>query len=216
MDRAIYEAAAFEMNRILGIDRVSPVVERRVDEIRVRGRAPRSTVQLWLERVTGDRDRRLRGVVPPDAEYEHQQLQTMYLFDNIIGNIDRTQENLLFDRNWKLWFIDHTRSFIKSATLVNPDQPTRCERRVWQRLTSLNEEEVRHRLEPYLEKTEINFVLARWHKVVEMLQARIDAEGEDAVLFDPKDISRCEALSFSKNVAGRLSPERPSFPLRSR
>ncbi|MCG6962267.1 MAG: metallophosphoesterase, partial [Acidobacteria bacterium] len=177
MDRAIYEAAAYELSRILGIDRVTPTAERRVDEIRFRSRqTPRSTVQLWLERVTGDRDRRRRGVVPPDAEYEHQQLQTMYLFDNIIGNIDRTQENLLFDRNWKLWLIDHTRSFIKSATLVNPDQPTQCERRVWQCLTSLNEQEVRRRLEPYLEKTEINFVLVRWHKMVEVLQARMDAE----------------------------------------
>ncbi len=194
-DRAIYEAAAYEMSRILGIHRVPPAVERGVEEIRRRGRAPRSTVQLWLEHVSGEKDRRLRGVVSPDPDYERQQLQTMYLFDNIIGNIDRTQENLLVDRNWKLWFIDHTRSFIKSAKLVNPEEPTRCERQVWRRLTSLDEQDLRRRLEPYLERTEINFVLVRWHKMIEILRARIEANGEGAVLFDLKDISRSQVRS---------------------
>jgi len=170
-------------------------VERGVEEIRRRGRAPRSTVQLWLEHVSGEKDRRLRGVVSPDPDYERQQLQTMYLFDNIIGNIDRTQENLLVDRNWKLWFIDHTRSFIKSAKLVNPEEPTRCERQVWRRLTSLDEQDLRRRLEPYLERTEINFVLVRWHKMIEILRARIEANGEGAVLFDLKDISRSQVRS---------------------
>ncbi len=188
-DRAIFEAAAFQASLLLGIHSVPPAVERRVEEIRVSGPPPRSTVQLWLSRMSAETDRRARGVVMPDLEHERQQLQTMYLFDNIIGNIDRTQQNLLIDRNWRLWFIDHTRSFIKSARLVNPDQPTRCERNVWEHLKRLNEQEARRRLAPYLEKTEINFFLARWRKMVARIQALIDAGGEDAVLFELKDIS---------------------------
>jgi len=33
------------------------------------------------------------------------------LFDQLIYNTDRNLGNLLIDKSWRLWMIDHTRAF---------------------------------------------------------------------------------------------------------
>ena len=35
----------------------------------------------------------------------------MRVFDELIANTDRNQGNMLIDKQWKLWLIDHTRGF---------------------------------------------------------------------------------------------------------
>ena len=70
-DAAIFEAAAYELSVLLGIDRVPPVVVRRIDE-------QSGTLQIWVEEtrpeVELDRDRRPQaaGHVPlAPAETDH-------------------------------------------------------------------------------------------------------------------------------------------------
>ena len=177
-DAAIFESAAYELSELLGIGRVPPVVERRVG-------AESGTVQIWMEQtrpevvlIQGDQLR------PPDRLRWNQQKQIMFVFDNLICNSDRNQGNLLIDRSWNIWFIDHTRAFKRSSKLIYLDKLTSCDRRLWSSLRDINDETIQQRLEPYLESQEITKLLMRRRTLVRRIQGMIDKHGEEEVLFD--------------------------------
>ena len=177
-DAAIFESAAYELSELLGIGRVPPVVERRID-------TKNGTVQIWMEETRPEVELiERKALQPPDVKRWHQQKQIMYVFDNLIANSDRNQGNLLIDRSWNIWFIDHTRAFKRSSKLLYRDKLTACERRLWKSLREIDEDTLRQRLEPYLESQEITKLLTRRHQLIRHIRSLIKKNGEDAVLFD--------------------------------
>ena len=177
-DSYIFEVAAYEVARMLGIDRVPPAVRRTLD-----GRD--GSVQIWLEGTTPEdillhEDR----LDPPDVGSWRRQKRVMRVFDALVANTDRNQGNILIDRDWRLWFIDHTRAFAESTKLVNIDRITACDRQVWLALKDVEEAALRQRLEPYLTSKQISRLLQRRIKLVKHLQKKIDKTSEDTVLFD--------------------------------
>jgi hypothetical protein len=177
-DAAIFESAAYALSELLGIGRVPPVVVRSVD-------GQQGTVQIWMEGVRPEvvliQNDQLH---PPDALRWVQQKQIMYVFDNLIANSDRNQGNLLIDGSWNIWFIDHTRAFKRSSTLIYRDKLSHCERRLWKALQEVDDETLRQRAEPYLESQEISKLVTRRRILVRHIQKLIDQNGEDEVLFD--------------------------------
>jgi len=174
-DAAIFELAAYELSELLGIGRVPPVVERTVDGVD-------GTVQLWVEGAVAEVE--LDEVRPPDVERWLQQKQVMRVFDSLIANPDRNRGNLLVDREWTIWLIDHTRAFRETARLLYVDQITGCERTLWERLQSLDERTLRQRLGPYLEAPELSTLVARHRRLVRHLRVLIRTRGEATVLFN--------------------------------
>ncbi len=177
-DAAIFEKAAYELSELLGIDRVPPVVERSID-------GQNGTVQIWMEGIRPE-DVLIQGnqLRPPDVVRWMQQKQIMYVFDNLIANSDRNQGNLLIDRSWNIWFIDHTRAFKRSSTLIYRDKLTQCERQLWKSLREIDEETLRQRLDGLLESQEISKLLTRRRTLIRHIQSLIRKNGEEAVLFD--------------------------------
>ncbi len=177
-DAAIFESAAYELSELLGIGRVPPVVERRIDDLN-------GTVQIWMEGTRPEvvliQENQLR---PSDPVRWNHQKQIMFVFDNLIANSDRNQGNLLIDRGWNIWFIDHTRAFKRSSKLIYLDKLTACERNLWTSLREVDDETLRQRLEPYLESQEITKLLTRRRTLIRRIQSLIKKHGEDAVLFD--------------------------------
>jgi hypothetical protein len=52
------------------------------------------------------------GLYPNEQCVLSYQHSLMHLFDILIHNDDRNRTNMLYDKNsWKLWWIDHSRSF---------------------------------------------------------------------------------------------------------
>ncbi len=176
-DSYIYECAAWEMSRLLGIDNVPPCTERKLD------REP-GTMQLWVENAMTETRRRKAGLKPPQQLAWMRQKQTMRLFDALIYNFDRNLGNMLIDARWKLWFIDHTRSFRRSPLIENLDKIIWCERGVFQRLQELDKKTLSRRLKGLITGVQINMVLKRRDKLVDNLQAMIEEKGENAVLWD--------------------------------
>ena len=177
-DAAIFESAAYELSELLGIGRVPPVVERHID-------TTSGTVQIWMEETRPEVELLKRKELhPPDVARWLQQKQIMYLFDSLIANRDRNQGNILIDHSWTLWFIDHTRAFMRFSELLYRDKLTACERGLWSSLREIDDGTLRQRLEPYLERQEIAKLLTRRRKLVRHIQSLIDKNGEDAVLFD--------------------------------
>jgi hypothetical protein len=177
-DAAIFESAAYALSELLGIGRVPPVVERSID-------GEDGTLQIWMEGIRPEvvliqNDQ----LYPTDALRWRQQKQIMYVFDNLVANSDRNQGNLLIDRSWNIWLIDHTRAFKRSSTLIYRDKLTHCERRLWKSLREVDEDALRERLEPYLEGQEIGKLLTRKRLLIRHIESLIKKNGEDNVLFD--------------------------------
>jgi hypothetical protein len=130
-DAAIFESAAYQLSELLGIGRVPPVVERSID-------GQSGTVQIWVEDTRPEVELiEQNALKPPDMVRWREQKQIMFVFDGLIANSDRNQGNLLIDRNWNIWFIDHTRAFKRSSKLLNREKITACDRQLWRSLREI-------------------------------------------------------------------------------
>ncbi len=176
-DSCKFEAAAYELSRMLGMDNVPPTVRRRI------GRDP-GTLQIWVYNAMMETERVEQEINPPDRPAYMQQVQMMYLFDALIGNDDRTQENMLIDKNWKLWLIDHTRAFYPRAKSQYLDQVIHVDRAFWEGLQALDRASLGDVLDDYLTSSEINKIMERREPLVELIQGLIDSRGEGDVLYD--------------------------------
>ncbi len=182
-DSYIYEGAAYELSRLLGIDNVPPCVKRQYQHVD-------GTMQLWIEDAMTEKGRRDAGTEPPEQLTWLRQKQTMRLFDALIYNFDRNQGNMLIDPRWKLWFIDHTRSFKKSAAIESIGKIVWCERGLWERLQALAKPQLSRRLKQHgVTPVRLNLLLKRRDKLVDHLRDRIAKLGEDAVIYDAADRS---------------------------
>lgn len=179
-DSYIFEVAAYELNELLGIGRIPPVVERNVN-------GQGGSVQIWMENTTPEDLMVDKGeLIPPDEADWWRQKTIMWIFDALIANTDRNQGNLLIDEDWNLWFIDQTRAFRETSVLFDLNEIQTCERRFWAALQSTSEEEIRDRLEAYLTSSEMKKLMLRRTKLLKHLGKKIRKRGEDQVLYDYK------------------------------
>jgi hypothetical protein len=175
-DSYIFEPAAYELSRLLGLDNVPPVILRKL-------RGKRGSLQAWLEKVMTETSRVSDNITAPDKVLWSKQMWNMRVFDNLIYNTDRNQGNILYDGDWKLWLIDHTRAFRREKELRNPKLIVKCGRKLWEKLKSLDEKVVRERLKKFLRSSQIKALLRRRDILVEHIQKLIQERGESKVLF---------------------------------
>ena len=169
------EIAAYEMNRLLGLDNMPPTVLRIID-------GKQGTLQLWAENTMPDRQRAQANELPPEALPWNRQMDDMRVFDNLINNLDRNQTNILIDENWRLILIDHTRAFSGDRSLPHPERVIHCSRGLWHALRHLDEAEARRRLSPYLTPAEIDALFIRGKLLVQHIMDLINRNGEENVL----------------------------------
>ena len=174
------EVAAYRLSQLLGLGRVPPAVLRTVDDTE-------GSVQIWVEEAMMEVDRLERDLEPPDALLFQRQNYDMRIFDNLIGNFDRNQGNILIDDQWQVWLIDHTRSFRAAKELPEAENVVRCSKPMWHALNDLEDGEIEDALADHLPQAELRAVLARRVQIVDILRARIDSLGETKVLFDWDD-----------------------------
>ena len=105
------------------------------------------------------------------------------MFDNLIDNDDRNQGNILIDSDWKLWMIDHTRSFGDTKKLRNPEMIRSSRRDVWERLQDLDREVLEVECKGSLSSIQIGALMARRDLLVQHIQKLIDERGAGTVLF---------------------------------
>ncbi len=174
-DSYLFEIAAYQLSRLLGLDNVPPAVLRR--------HGNEGALRVWVENAMTERIRQKRKITPPDIRRWNKQIYVMRIFDELIYNTDRNMGNILIDANWKLWMIDHTRAFRRFSDLNNPEALVKCERNLWEKLRTLDDVTVKHRLKKFLRPTEIKALLKRRDKLVEHIQHLIQERGEERVLY---------------------------------
>jgi hypothetical protein len=181
--------AAFELDKMLGLDLVSPSVERPVN-----GRP--AALTWWVDDVLMDEvSRRRRAVTPPDPERWARQMQSVRMFDELTANDYRSMDpaaytstlwdNLLITRDWSVALIDHTFTFGALERLKYSDSLTRCDRRVLANLRALDREAFERRLGRFLKATQLDALEARRGLIVRHFDETIAVKGERAVLYDP-------------------------------
>jgi hypothetical protein len=165
------EVAAYELDRLLGLDMVPVTVERRVE-------GQRASVQLWVEhcRLLDD----VKGPTPDTTVEWARQVCRMRVFDCLIANIDRNKGNILVDDSWDLILIDHSRAF---ATNDMPfeNEITRLDKELFLRLKALDEPTLEEHLGPWVFGKTIHDILRRRDKIVRKLEALARERGEKAV-----------------------------------
>lgn len=163
------EIAAYELDKILGLGMVPPTVERRIN-------GEYGSAQFWVEHCTLLKDRDVNTA--PDIGAWNRQVYRQRVWDNLVGNIDRNQGNLLVDQAWNLILIDHSRCF--TATTEMPFPMRKIDREFYEKLKSLDEATLKERLGK-LVMDGPKPILKRRDKIVANFDQLVAQYGEKAV-----------------------------------
>ena len=188
-DRWESEVAAYGMDKLLGLNMIPPTVERR-------HRGWKGSLQLWVTVEMSELDRVEREI--PFPEENIRTIERMqYLqraFDNLIANADRTLQNLLWTKDWRLVLIDHSQSFRHGAhhteqLIYGPYGMLKelgyqeLPRAFVEKVRGLTAERIRQSVGPYLNFQQIEAVLLRRAIILKEIDEMIAERGEAAVLY---------------------------------
>lgn len=169
-DTYVFNIAGWRLAELLGIaDMVPPSVERAYDGVA-------GSFTWWIDDVQMDEEDRLgKKITPPDQERFNREVQVMHIYDQLMYNTDSNATNLLIDKQWRLWFIDHTRAFRLQKTLLDSKMITSCDRNLFAKMKALDMTTLQKTMGSYLTKGEIQGLLARRDLIVKMLEAKGDS-----------------------------------------
>jgi hypothetical protein len=184
-----YEIAAYEMDKLLDLNMIPPTVEKRF-------RNKKGSLQLAIDLLYDELEIQEKNIQFPE-EMRDNRTDRKYIiraFDSLIGNEDRTQENILINTSWRLILIDHSRSFRSSRMFtkqlmygkngIKGDQPIRrLPRSFVEKIRALTFEKIKEAVGFYLTKREINAIMARKELLLEEIEEMIKEIGEDKVLY---------------------------------
>jgi len=144
------DIAAYEVDKLLQLDMVPPIVEKR-------HRGDLGRASMWIDNVRMWDMK--RPVTAPDPVAFQLQVTRMKMFDNLIGNTDRNAGNLLLDPAYNLILIDHTRAFTSGNTL--PVKMSRVDPALWERMLSLTEPQLKEKIGIWIMGGQIRDVFKR-------------------------------------------------------
>jgi hypothetical protein len=163
------EIAAYELDKLLGLDMVPPSVERTI-------RGNRGAVIMWVENISmWDQKSTL---VPPDAVAWTREVVRMKMFDQLIANVDRNAGNLLYDGDFHIVLIDHSRAFTTTTDLKRMAAPTRIDAGLWERMEALTLPDLQAVLGPWIGRSEIQAVLRRRDRMKTQIDEMVRQRGE--------------------------------------
>ena len=172
-DSWMFNIAAYKIDRLIGLNMVPVSISRT-------HRSDPGAWTWWLDDVLMDEGDKVKNKVePPDRGFYSRQRVMMYLFDELISNVDRNQGNIVYTKDWRLWLIDHTRAFRKNTALKAPARLTRCERQVFEKLKMLDRDKLKAEVGRQLDDGQIKSLLERRDAIV----SKIESMGPTA-LFD--------------------------------
>jgi hypothetical protein len=183
-----FNVAAYELDKLLGLDMVPAVVERSVNGRQV-------SITWWVDDVVmAEVDRRRKRIEPPDSESWNRQMQAVRIFDELISNtfrdtspplyLNSVWDNLLITGDWIIWLTDHTGAFRTRSALQDPDSLIRCPRALLSGLRRLNRARLDQGLGKYLSTQQLDALETRRALIVNHFDGRIARQGDAAVLYD--------------------------------
>jgi len=161
-----FNVAAYKLDRLLGMNMIPVVVERSYQ-------GKRGSYCWWVDDVLMVEQERLKKKVkPPDLNTWNKQVNIMRVFDELIYNTDRNIGNLVIDKQWRIWLIDHSRAFRIMTDLKDPKSMAMCDRGLLAKLKDLTEADLNREVGAYLNNMEIRGILARRDKIVQLFEKK--------------------------------------------
>lgn len=161
-----FNIAAYKLDKMLGLQMVPVTVERSFQ-----GKS--GSYCWWVDNVLMiELERMKKKTAPPDADSWNKQMHIVRVFDQLIYNTDRNLGNLVIDKDWRIWMIDHTRAFRMQTDLREPKNLVQCERNLLTRLKELTDESLTREIGAYVNKMEIKGLLARRDKIVAVFEKK--------------------------------------------
>jgi len=184
-----WEIAAYRLDKYLGLNMVSPTVERRFQ-------GNRGSCQLYAEywiKATVKNEKKIK-VPSYKIDFYNKANYLRWAFDNLIGNEDRHSGNIFITKDWRIILPDHSRSFRTSRKFTKkliytekhkegPKIMKELPRAFVEKLKSLNFELISDIVGEYLTEKEINAVILRRGLILKVIDERIKELGEDKVLY---------------------------------
>ena len=168
------EIAAYKIDRMLELNMVPPIVERKID-------GQNGAAVMWIENT------KPWSVEKPPQGPEPKwsiQLTRMKMLDLLIANIDRNQGNLIYDNDWHLFLIDHSRAFISKKDLKGIAPLGRVDRALWNKMEALTLESLEAGLGEWVSTNDKKAILLRRDKMALEIKELIDKRGEKSVFYD--------------------------------
>jgi hypothetical protein len=172
--------AAYRLDRMLGLGMVPVTVVRR---------DPRSarlaSFTWWVDDVLMlERERYGKKIHSPDPETWNRQMYVTRVFDQLIYNFDRNLGNLVIDKDWRIWMIDHTRAFKVFKQLRKPkDLGETCDAELLASMRALQKPALQEAMKGLLDEGQVEGLLGRRDAIVRIYDKRIAEQGADKVLY---------------------------------
>ena len=161
-----YNVAAYRLNRVLQLGQIPPSVERTYN-------SKAGAFTWWIDDVMMDEAERLKTKAPvPDNDSWNRQMWHVRIFDQLIYNVDRNLGNLLIDKTWNVWMIDHSRAFRLIETLKSPKDLRKIERTALERLKALDAAALKAAVGDYLTPDEQKRLLVRRDAIVKLFESQ--------------------------------------------
>ena len=171
------EIAGYELDKLIGLGMVPPVVERRVDR-------KQGAMQLWVEGTLMETERLKRGLIPKVPEFWNQQMFKVRLFHNLTCNTDfNNLGNILSDPDSRIYLIDHSRAFRTTKKLLSEGDLTRFSRSVLEGLRGLDTNLLKQKLGRWLSKSQIEGLLARRDLILQHADRLVALGDQTEVLY---------------------------------
>jgi hypothetical protein len=178
VDSYKYTVAAYQLAELLGIEDMMPVTVQREWE------HEKGSLSWYLDDVKFDEGQRLKlKEEAPDHEKWNQQMYRMRVFTQLVADTDRNVGNVIITNDWKLWMIDFTRAFRRTKDLLAPGDIERCDRALLEKMKALTKDQVAAKTKGFLGGAEIDPLLARRDKIVELVNKLVAEKGEAQVLY---------------------------------
>jgi hypothetical protein len=171
--------AAYRLDRLLGLGMVPVTV------VRPHENEPGAFTWWVDDLLMTEKERRAGKHQAPDVDAWNAQVRVVRVFDQLIFNFDRNLGNLVIDKGWRLWMIDHSRAFkIVGDLRHEKDLGGRCEKRLLAALRALDQESLQREMKDLLNEGQVQGLLARRDRIVGHFDKLIAKHGEAAVLYE--------------------------------
>ena len=189
-----YEIAAYRLDKLIGLNMVPPAVEREFE-------GKKGALVYWvtsehsLLEIENEKIEMPEWALPKINDMKY----ITRAWDSLVANDDRTQQNILYTKDWRTILFDHSRSFrsgkeyterlmngkngLKVSAAGRPFLFRRLPRWFVEKVKGLDFKSIKEAVGPYLEDKEIEAILKRKVLLLAEIDEMIKESGEDKVLY---------------------------------
>jgi hypothetical protein len=172
-----YNVAAYELSTLLGMKDVIPVTVAR------KWNGKEGSLAWWINVKMDEITRTQKKIPAPNADAWNHQMYNIRVFDQLVYDTDANMTNFLITEDWQLRRVDFSRAFRLIKKLQSEKDLPMCGRDLFEKLKTLNVNDVTTKTKPQLNAGEIAAVMDRRDKLVAHFQQLIADKGESAILF---------------------------------